>query len=335
MLALGGIILHAPSRPAYGARARGALWSWMDSSRAAACDLSLRSPLSGVHPTDRAPFVPLCIPKRPPLRLAVLWINMHGHEQRARHAIQTIARAIQSDGRVSNLISQHSGRTERIEAVAPTCLHPGQPCMLSAAASSSWNATDVFGMEPPKLRQHVPQSKRRHAIGNFLSHLTCYRRCLEMRPPPDACLVMEDDAGLARGFLQTAPCLLDKMEAVDPNWHALRLGCWGARFAGDCVRPPALFRAQSHPFNKSAEALAPGNGMAYGGAHLTLVRPATLSSLISTLVAQGVMPIDVALTNPPRHQWARKQQSVAEVHSYVSDTPGAFIAHGAASLPGS
>ena len=307
----------------------------MDSSRAAACDLDLRSPLLGIDATERAAFVPLCFPKRPPLRLAVLWINMHGQEQRARHAIQTIARAMQSDGHASNLVSPHSERTERIEAVAPTCLHPGQPCVLSAAASSRWNATEVFGMEPPKLRQHAPQEKRRHAMGNFLSHLSCYHRCLEMRPPPDACLVMEDDAGLAPGFLQTVPCLLNTMEAVDPNWHALRLGCWGARLAGDCVRPPNLFRAQSHPFNKSADALAPGNGMAYGGAHLTLVHPATLSSLVSTLIAQGVMPIDVALTNPPRHQRVRTQHTPAEIRSYVLDTPGAFNADGIASLPGS
>ena len=118
-------------------------------------------------------------------------------------------------------------------------------------------------MEPPKLRQHTPRRQRGFAIGNWLSHLSCYRRCLEAAPRPDACLVMEDDAGLAPGFLQALPCVLRRLDdAVGRGWHALRVGCWGSRFAEDCIRSPNLFFAQSHPFNASAEALAPGGPLA-------------------------------------------------------------------------
>ena len=75
--------------------------------------------------------------------------------------------------------------------------------------------------------------------------------------------------------------------------------------------------------------------MAYGGAHLTLVRPATtLAELVGRLLQMGVMAIDVGLTNPPKHQQAahgragRQRRSGAEpLRSYVLDHPGAYIDH--------
>ena len=298
------------------------------------CDLTQHSPLTGVHRADVAlRNAPHCAWQHPPLQLVIFWINMRGHTQRAAHAADTLARALSRVGSLgNNVVVQHS---TRFEAIAPTCSKAGQPCKLNAPWSR-WNASEVFAMEPSKLRQHTPRRKRGFAIGNWLSHLNCYQQCLDTAPLPDACLVMEDDAGLAPGVLQALPCVLRRLDdAVGRSWHALRLGCWGSRFADDCIRPPNLFFAQSHAFNSSAEALAPGGGMAYGGAHLTLVRPATtLAELVGRLLQMGVMAIDVGLTNPPRHQQAahgragRQRRSGAEpLRSYVLDHPGAYIDH--------
>ena len=295
-----------------------------------ACYLSPRSPLSEASVRDATARSPACPPTRRPLQLAIIWINARGSEKRAKHVTETIDRALQRPD--DSTTSTMAVRTERLEAVVPTCFAAGEPCVLNAPASKL-NGSQIFDKEPSKLRRHTPQRKRAFAIGNFMSHFNAYARCLEMVPTPELCLITEDDAGLANGFLQALPCLLSDVDAAMPSsgyWHALRLGCWGSRFAADCVRPPGLFRAQSHAFNRSAEALAPGDGMAYGGAHLTLVRPATLPALISILLRQGVMAIDVALTNPPRHQQVKSQRRVdaGELRSYVLDAPGAFSAHG-------
>ena len=152
------------------------------------CDLTQHSPLTGVHRADVAlRNAPHCAWQHPPLQLVIFWINMRGHTQRAAHAADTLARALSRVGSLgNNVVVQHS---TRFEAIAPTCSKAGQPCKLNAPWSR-WNASEVFAMEPSKLRQHTPRRKRGFAIGNWLSHLNCYQQCLDTAPLPDACLVM-------------------------------------------------------------------------------------------------------------------------------------------------
>jgi len=154
-----------------------------------------------------------------------------------------------------------------------------------------------------------------------------------MTPPaPPLLLVMEDDAGFAPSFWTQLPCLLRQIPAAPP-WHAVRFGCWGKRTGADCISPAAppltrgVFRARAHSYNASEEAAQAGGGVAYGGAHLTLLQRATLPELFDHLARQGVMPIDLALREPAT-------KGGGPIRSYVVDSPVAWIAHDDRLLPG-
>jgi len=130
-------------------------------------------------------------------------------------------------------------------------------------------------------------------------------------------------------------------------FHVVRFGCWGKSFVEDRVNASSseVYYARHHHFNVSESCRSCAHGVAYGGAHATLVQRKTAGELVAHLLQHGVMPIDVALRETPGHRQLpggspsqRRREFndavASKLRSYVIHTPSASVAWDDAALPG-
>ena len=167
----------------------------------------------------------------------------------------------------------------------------------------------------PPLHHAILRSQHERAglLGNFLSHASVYARFAATPVGASAApqlLLLEDDVEVAPRFFAALPCLLEQLGGR--AFDVVRFGCWGAYCASDAVGSSA-YLARPHSFNRT--------GMAYGGAHATLVPFEAARRVVDRLRAFGVMPIDAALREGLGDRQGLPHHVHAGLRSYVINTP--------------
>ena len=250
--------------------------------------------------------------------LRVAYVNLPKHTERRAHIDRVLAVALAHAARACpSMIA--GGLAARHEGVAPTC-ERGRPCRWNGTLA--WSEHAVYHNLESSFTRRLPESRRAGALGAWLSHVGAWHAW--QRTPPSAAastprrellLLVDDDVYVSPALLTSLPCMLARLPPqLAASWHAIRFSTWGARFEDDRVQPTPgradlpIYRARPHPYNGSGPA-----AFAYGGVHATLVQRATVGELVAFLLANGVMPIDVALreTPPPARGTRQKPPSAA------------------------